>query len=69
MSKKNTQEYEVATSDFGINYLERMDIWTRALNKAFESLELPVEVDITRYMSDRDDVQVKDRIMIEVKRT
>ena len=69
MSVKLEDGIEFSQADFGISFLDRMDIWSRALNRTFEDLELPVEAKIERYIDDRDYLKEKDRIRITVKRT
>ncbi len=69
MSVKLEDGIEFSQADFGISFLDRVDIWSRALNRVFEDLELPVEAKIERYIDDCDYLKEKDRIRITVKRT
>ncbi len=56
-------------ANFGIDYIYNMDVWTRALNRTFEDLELPVEAKIERYVDDAEHLKVHNRIKIRVERT
>ena len=84
MSVKLDDGIEFSQADFGISFLDRMDVWSRALNRVFEDLDLSVEAKMERYdanenespnsvaISEERDYLKKwetDRIRITVKRT
>lgn len=72
MSVKLEDGIEFSQADFGISFFDRPDIWTRALNRIFVDLELPVEATVEKYDAEERDYLKKwetDRIRITVKRT